>query len=90
VTGATWAPPGSRGTLGEMELRLTTHGPTSLVAISLAREADGLPDEVRLVDLAVAGEVEALLEAHRGETVIGIDLDALVDEAEQRVDAARR
>lgn len=73
-----------------MELRLASYEPTSLVAISLAREADGMPDEVRLVDTAVAEEVEALLEAHRGERVVGVDLDALVEEAEARVDAARR
>lgn len=73
-----------------MELRLASYEPTSLVAISLAREADGMPDEVRLVDTAVADEVEALLEAHRGERVVGVDLDTLVEEAEARVDAARR
>ncbi|WP_157647858.1 hypothetical protein [Actinomycetospora chiangmaiensis] len=73
-----------------MELRLTTHGPTSVVAISLARDADGMPDEVRVVEPDVAAEVEALLEAHRGERVVGVDLDTLVDEAEARVDEARR
>ncbi|GAA4819287.1 hypothetical protein GCM10023201_00670 [Actinomycetospora corticicola] len=73
-----------------MEIRLASYEPTSLVAISLAPGADEMPRAVRIVDPAVAAEVEALVEAHLGERLVGVDLDVLVAEAEERVDAARR
>lgn len=73
-----------------MVLRLTTYGPASLVAVALAADADDMPRDVRLVEPEVAAEIEALVEEHHGEGLLGVDLDTLVDEATARVDAARR
>ncbi|MCD2187290.1 hypothetical protein [Actinomycetospora soli] len=73
-----------------MVIRLTTYGPASLVAVALAGDADDMPRDVRLVEPEVAAEIEALVEEHHGEQLLGVDLDTLVEEATARVDAARR
>ena len=44
-----------------MEIRLTRHEPTGLVAVAVAHEGDDLPHDVRLVDEVVGDAVEDLV-----------------------------
>lgn len=48
-------------TLVGMEIRLTRHEPTGLVAVAVAREGDEMPHDVRLVDDVVGDAVEDLV-----------------------------